>query len=120
MGLSRPAMELFYFLYVEAATGRPKINAKKKELWMNSKITKDINVSNAVTKTFEEFTYLGSYVTEGGELHDVTARTKKENGTFVEVLPLWRNKNILMDIKIRIFHFKVNSVLLCVCAKIGN
>lgn len=82
---------------------------------MNSKISKDINVSNEVTETFEEFTYLGSLVTVGGELHVVTARTKKENGTFVELLPLWRNKNILMENKIRVFNCNVNSVLLCGC-----
>jgi hypothetical protein len=95
MGLSRPVMGLIYVLQLDAATAGPKINSKK-QLWMNSKIITDINVSNDFTEIFEEFTYLDSPVTAGRELHDVTARTVKENETFVELLPLWWNKYISM------------------------
>jgi hypothetical protein len=82
---------------------------------MNSRITKVTNVNNEVTEAFEEFTCLGSPVTAGRELHDVTACTVKENGTFVELLPLWWNKNISMENTIRMFNCNVNSVLLCGC-----
>jgi hypothetical protein len=44
----------------------------------------------------KHFTYLGSIVTiDGGALEDVHSHIKNANGAFVQLDPVWRNKNIL-------------------------
>jgi len=62
------------------------------------------------------FAYLGSVVSEsGGTEEDVASRIKKANGVFVQLYPVWRNVNILKEIKTRIFNTNVKSVLLYAC-----
>ena len=59
----------------------------------------------------EQVTCVGNAVTEdGGALQYVKARIKRANGIFVELHTLWKNKNILMKTKIRIFNINVKSV----------
>jgi hypothetical protein len=56
----------------------------------------------------EPFTYLGSEVTaDGGALEDVKTQIKETNGTFLQLYPLWKNKNISRKTKIRIFNSNV-------------
>jgi hypothetical protein len=52
----------------------------------------------------------------GGALQHIKARIKKAHGIFVELCPLWKNKNILMKSKILVFN-SVKSVLLYGCGK---
>ena len=41
------------------------------------------------------FAYVGSTVSsDGAALEDVCSRIKKANGAFVQLLPVWRSKNI--------------------------
>lgn len=64
----------------------------------------------------EQLTYVGSAVTvDEGELQYVIAWIKIPSGIFVELYPLWENKNILMKTKIRIFNTNENLVLLYGC-----
>ena len=59
------------------------------------------------------FTYLGSVVNkEGGSLEDVKSRIKKANGVFVQLYPMWKNKNLSRKTKILLFNTNVKSVLL--------
>jgi hypothetical protein len=48
-------------------------------------------------------------------LKDVKTRFKKVNGTFIQLYPLWKNKNISRKTKIRIVNSIVKSVLLSGC-----
>jgi hypothetical protein len=41
---------------------------------------------------------------------DVASRIKKANGVFVQLYPVWRNRNISKGVKIRIFNTNVKSV----------
>jgi hypothetical protein len=54
---------------------------------------------------------MGSTVTTDGALEDVHSRIKKINGTLVQLYPVWRNKNILVRTKIRLFNTNVKSFL---------
>jgi hypothetical protein len=59
---------------------------------------------------------LGSVVTGGGGAgEDVTSRIKKTNVAFVQLYRLWKNKNIRMKTKFKIFNSKVEAVLLYGC-----
>jgi hypothetical protein len=92
----------------EADTAGLKSNSKKtKELQTNTKVTTYINVNNVVTEGVEQFTYLGNAVTvDEEERQDVQMRI-----VLVVLYPLWKNKNISMNNKIRIFNSNVKSVL---------
>jgi hypothetical protein len=51
----------------------------------------------------KSFTYLGSIVTiDGGALEDVHSHIKASGG-FIQLYPVWMNKNILIRTKIQFF-----------------
>jgi len=63
----RDMFEKIGILQAEATTAVLKINSKKtNELWMNSNITYNLDVSDLVIEIFKAFTYLGSLVIIGG------------------------------------------------------
>ena len=61
----------------------------------------------------ESFVYLGSKVTKDiGTTQDVAQRIQKANGAFVQCYSVWKNSNIAIRTKLRIFRSNVKSVLL--------
>jgi hypothetical protein len=67
-------------------------------------------------KQVKSFTYLGSIVTtDGGALEGAHNRIKKANWAFVQLYPLWKNRNILVRTRIRLFNTNVKPVLLHEC-----
>ena len=62
------------------------------------------------------FVYLGSVVSvNGGTEGDVASSIKRANGVFVQLYPVWRNRNISKGVKMRIFNTNVKLVLLYAC-----
>ena len=60
-----------------------------------------------------EFTYLGSIISEtGGTDEDITARIRKAQSTFSMLMPVWKEKCIRLQMKLRIFNTSVKSALL--------
>ena len=60
-----------------------------------------------------EFTYLGSIINEtGGTDEDITARIRKAQSAFSMLMPVWKEKCIRLQTKLRIFDTNVKSVLL--------
>ena len=60
-----------------------------------------------------EFTYLGSIINETGRTdEDITARIRKAQLTFLMLMPVWKEKWIRLQTKLRIFDTNVKSVLL--------
>jgi hypothetical protein len=67
-----------------------------------------------------EYSYLGSIVTGGGGAdEDVTSRIKK---AFVQLYRIWKNKNIRIKTKLKIFNSNVKAILLYGCEtwKVNN
>ena len=61
----------------------------------------------------DSFTYLGSIVSKsGGTDEDVRARIAKARHAFVILKPVWRNVNLHLSTKLRLFNTNVKSVLL--------
>ena len=64
-------------------------------------------------KECPEFTYLGSIISEtGGTDEDMTARIRKAQSTFSILIPVWKEKCIRLQTKLRIFNTNVKSALL--------
>jgi hypothetical protein len=82
-----------------------------KELRVNSKTQKQLNIGNQSTESVDSFIYLGSVVTtEGDAMEDVSNRIGKANSA--QLYPVWKNSNIFRKSKLRIFSSNVKAVLL--------
>ena len=101
----------------EAEAAGLKINVgKTKIMKMNTQHREHLYIEGKALEEVESFTYLGSVVsTSGGTEDDVKARIKKANAAFVQLYPIWRNRNISRKTKLRIFTTNVKSVLLYAC-----
>jgi hypothetical protein len=63
----------------------------------------------------DSFTYRGSIVTKDGGTDEVArSRIRKANGAFIQLYPVWINRNISKRARLRIFNTDVKSVL-CTC-----
>lgn len=91
-----------------------KININKtKEMRLNARTAEALELHGKVVEEVTLFQYLGSIVTAGGGAkEDVRSRIKKANVAFIQLYPIWRNRNLSLRTKIRIFNTNVKSVLL--------
>ena len=89
---------------------------KSKTMRINTKNTTPILLNDHEIENVEQFTYLGSVVDEtGGSDSDIRSRLNKARQAFAILKPLWRNKNIHQNTKIRIFNTNIKTVLLYGC-----
>ena len=64
-------------------------------------------IENKAIEPAVSFSYLGSTVTQtGGTCDDVINRIKKANSIFVQLYPIWKNKYISRNTKLKIFHIR--------------
>lgn len=86
---------------------------KTKEMRKNERCQEPLVLWDDTVEQVESFVYLGSVVTmEGGTAEDVKSRIKKANGVFVQLYPVWKNRNLSRNTKLRLFNSNVKSVLL--------
>jgi hypothetical protein len=87
-----------------------------KEMRVNSSTYLVLAIKGREVEQVKSFTYLGSIVTiDSGALEDVHSHIRKADGGFIQLYPVWMNKNILIGTKIQFFNANVNSVLLYEC-----
>ena len=109
--------------HMQAKTERLDATARTTGLEINTSKTKSFS-ANTVQATpivlngqalgqVENYTYLGSIVSKtGGTEQDVRARIAKARHAFVTLRPVWRNDNLHLGTKLRLFNTNVKSVLL--------
>jgi hypothetical protein len=75
-----------------------------------------IEINGKELEEVYEYSYLGSIVTGGGGAdEDVTSRIKQANVAFVQLYRIWKNKNIRIKTKLKIFNSNVKAILLYGC-----
>ena len=75
----------------------------------NAKFT----VKNELLERVDEFTYLGSRIAlKGSVTSEVKARIGKAVGALASLNPIWKQKKIPRNIKIKIFNACVKAILL--------
>ena len=80
-----------------------------------------LTIKGSPVETIEEFTYLGSKVSQsGGADEDITARIKKARQTFAILRPVWKSTAISSCTKVQMFNSNVKSVLLYMVRKHGE
>ena len=92
-----------------------KINIQKtKEMRIDVSQQKSLEPHGEAVERVSEFTYLRSIISEtGGTDEDITASIRKAQSTFSMLIPVWKEKCIRLQTKLRIFNTNVKSVLLC-------
>jgi hypothetical protein len=67
----------------------------KPEMQVNAMIEEKLNIYDKEVEQVDSFTYLGSIVTkDGGVDEDVRSWIRKASGAFIQLYPVWRNRNI--------------------------
>ena len=102
------------------------MNAKKTEIMVIVKDasqhplpkdrTLDITVDRNPVKQVTQFTYLGATITLDGKIEkEVSARIGNATGAFNQLNNIWKNKNISINNKVRIYVAGVLTILTCGC-----
>ena len=88
-----------------------KINIQKtKKMRIGARQQESLKLHGKAVERMSEFTYLGSIISETGETdEDITARIRKAQLTFSMLLPVWKEKCIRLQTKLRIFNTNVKS-----------
>jgi hypothetical protein len=90
--------------------------SKIEELRVNTKSQRSIMLANEAIRRVQDFTYLGSNVSEdGGTRKDVDTRIQKARGAFTRLRKIWLAHNVNRDTKIKLFNVYVKLVLLYGC-----
>ena len=91
-----------------------KINIQKtKEMQIGVRQQESLELHREGVERVSEFTYLGNIISEtGGTDEDITARIRKAQSTFSMLMPVWKEKCIRLQMKLRIFNTNVKSALL--------
>ena len=86
-------------------------------MMMNSSnnISKDIKVSGEKLETVTSFKYLGAIVSDQGSKPEVLSRIAQTAAAMTKLAPIWKDKNILLNSKIRLMHSLVISIFLYAC-----
>ena len=103
-----------------------KMNAKKTEAMVIGKDTSqrplpknrtlDITVDGNPVKQVTQFTYLGATITSDGKLDkEISVRIGKATGAFNQLNNIWKNRNISINNKVRIYVAAVLTILTYGC-----
>ena len=101
-------------LHQIAQTTGLTINVKKtKSMRINNAITRSFTIQNEPIEDVSTFTYLGSITSiSGGTEEDIRSRIGKARHVFTTLRPIWKNKNIRLPTKLKLFNSNVISTLL--------
>ena len=94
-----------------------EISAEKTKLMTNSTtpIERKITVSGQELQTVTQFKYLGAILSEEGSKTEVLARTAQTVATVAKLKPIWRDKNISLQSKVKLLHALILSIFLYAC-----
>ena len=106
--------------------GGLKMNAKKTETMVIGKDTSqlplpkertlDITVDGNSVKQVTQFTYLGATITSDGKIDkEISVRIGKATGAFNQLNNVWKNQNISINNKVRIYVAAVLTILIFGC-----
>ena len=91
-----------------------KINIQKtKDMRIGVRQQESLELHGEAVERVSEFTYLGSIISDtGGTDEDITVRIKKAQSTFSMLMPVWKEKCIRLQTKLRIFNTNVKYAFL--------
>ncbi|XP_076067639.1 uncharacterized protein LOC143040432 [Oratosquilla oratoria] len=94
-----------------------EISAEKTKLMTKSAtpIERKITVNEQELETVTQFKYLGAIHNEEGSKIEVLARAAQTATTLAKMKPIWRDKNICLQSKLKLLHALVLSIFQYIC-----
>ena len=94
-----------------------EISVDKTKLMTNntSGINTEIKVNRQKLKTVTSFKHLGSVITDEGSKPEMLSRIAQTTAALTRLKPVWNDRSISLNSKIRLMRFLVTSILLYVC-----
>lgn len=94
-----------------------QISAMKTKLMTNNPagIKTDITVDNVKLDTVKNFKYLGAIVSDEGSKPEILSRIAQTTAALSKLKPIWKDKNICLNSKIRLMRSLVMSIFLYAC-----
>ena len=93
------------------------ISAEKTKLMTNntSGINTEIKVNGLKLETVTSFKYLGSVITDKGSMPEIPSRIAQTTAALTRLKPVWDNRSISLNSKIRLMRSLVTSIFLYAC-----
>ncbi|GFR76507.1 endonuclease-reverse transcriptase [Elysia marginata] len=76
---------------------------------------KEIKVNDQILESVTKFKYLGSIISDEGSKPEILSRIAQTTATLIKLKPIWNNKNIAINSKIRLLRSLVMSIFLYAC-----
>ena len=94
-----------------------EVNAEKTKLMTNntSGINTEIKVNAKKLETVTSFKYLGSVITDEGSKPEILCRIAPITAALTRLKPVWNNKSISFNSKIRLMRSFITSISLYAC-----
>ena len=94
-----------------------EISAEKTKLMTNNinGISTEMKVNGQKLETVSRFKYLGSTITDEGSKPELTARIAQTTAALTRLKPIWSDKNITLQSKVRLMRSLVISIFLYAC-----
>ena len=94
-----------------------EISAEKTKLMTNntSGINKEIKVNGQKLETVTSFKYLGSVITDKGSKPEMLYRRAQTTAALTRLIPVWNDRSISFNFKIRLMRSLVTSIFLYAC-----
>ena len=94
-----------------------KISAEKIKLMTNNTcgINTEMKVNGQKLQTVTSFKYLGSVITDEGSKPEILSRIAQTTAALTRLKPVWNDRSISLNSKIRLMHSLVKSIFLYAC-----
>ena len=80
-----------------------------------SGIKTEIKVNGPKLETVTSFKYLGPVITDEGSKHEILSRIAQTTAALTRLKPVWNDRSISLNSKIRLMWFLVTSIFLYAC-----
>ena len=119
-GLAGSENELINLINKIDSTSRTygmEINTNKTKIMKNCEghFNNSISLHGEVIESVDTFKYLGSILDDNGLTKEILSRISQMTASLTNLNPIWNNRNLTLNSKIRLLHSLVSSILLYAC-----
>ena len=89
-----------------------EINTNKTKITINCEghFNNSIFLHNEVIESVDTFKYSGSILDDNGSTKEILSRIVQMTASLTKLNPIWNDRNVTLNYKIRILHLLVNSI----------
>ena len=94
-----------------------EFNTNKTQIMTNCvwHFNNSIYLHGELIETVDTFKYVGSILDDKGSTKKILSRNAQTNASFIKLYPIWNNRNLMLNSKIRLLHSLLSSIFLYAC-----